>query len=121
MIYGEHLMKSPLILGIAFSVLAANAFAQPLMQSVAQNPVQQGVVKQLMAQDGSERTLNRVAQDGSERTLNRVAQDGSERTLNRVAQDGSERTLNRVVQDGSERTLNRVAQDGADHVMANRV
>lgn len=102
-------MKSPLILGIAFSVLAANAFAQPLMQSVAQNPVQQGVVKQLMAQDGSERTLNRVAQDGSEHTLNRVAQDGSERTLNRVAQDGSERALNRV------------AQDGADHVMANRV
>ena len=102
-------MKSQLILSIAFSALAANAFAQPLTQSAAQHQAPQAVLQHLMAEGGSDRVLHRVAQDGSERTLNRVAQDGSDRTLNRVAQDGSDRTLNRV------------AQDGSDHVMNNRV
>ena len=102
-------MKSQLILSIAFSVLAANAFAQPLTQSVDQHQAQQGVVKQLMAEGGSDRVLHRLAQDGSDRTMNRVAQDGSDRALNRVAQDGSDRTLIRV------------AQDGSDHVLNNRV
>ena len=75
-------MKSQLILSIAFSALAVNAFAQPLTQSVVQHATHPAVVKQLMAADGSDRVLNRVAQDGSDRTLNRVAQDGSDHVLN---------------------------------------
>ena len=74
-------MKTQIILSIAFSVLAANAFAD------VTHPTQQTshTASHMVAQDGSDRTLNRVAQDGSDRTLNRVAQDGSDHVLdNRV-------------------------------------
>lgn len=87
-------MKSQLILGVAFSALAAHAFAQPFSQSAAQNQAPHAVTQQLMAEGGSAHVLPHVAQERSERTLNRVAQDGSERTLIRVAEYGANHVLN---------------------------
>jgi hypothetical protein len=106
------LMKSPIILGLTFSLLAANVFAMPAAEHTPLGEI--APVSAIVL------PLNSLAEGGSDHVIkqDRFAQDGSERTLNRVAQDGSERTLNRVAQDGSERTLNRVAEDGSDHVRA---
>lgn len=86
-------MKSPLLLSLALSVLAANAFAQP----VSQQPIANAAVhqQQLIVEGGSDHVLkqDRFAEGGSDRTLqNRVAQDGSDHVLqNRVAEGGSDR------------------------------
>ncbi|WPP00450.1 hypothetical protein SFA35_03425 [Pseudomonas sp. HR96] len=90
-------MKRQILLSLAFSALAANAFAMPVAQ-----------------------THNMLAEGGSDHVIkqDRFTQEGSDRTLNRVAQDGSDRTLERLSQDGSDRTLDRLAQDGSDYVRA---
>lgn len=85
-------MKRQLFVSLAFSVLAANAFAQPVSQPVASAAVQE---QRLMVEGGSDRTLqNRVAEDGSDHVLqNRVAEDGSDhlpQNQDRVAEDGSD-------------------------------
>ncbi|MGC1330727.1 hypothetical protein [Pseudomonas sp.] len=85
-------MKRQLLLTLTLSVLAANVFAAGNVQQ----PVAQHSASVIVAQDGSDRTLNRVAQDGSDRTLNRVSLNASDRTSVLVAQDGSDRTLNRA-------------------------
>ena len=78
-------MKSQIILSIAFSVLAANAFANDTNPITHTHAAPSHVTTQY--------DTNRVAQDGSDRTLNRVVQNDSDRTLNRVAQDGSDYVL----------------------------
>ncbi|SFX33154.1 hypothetical protein SAMN03159390_01099, partial [Pseudomonas sp. NFACC49-2] len=67
-------MKRQVILSLAFSVLAANAFA------ASSHPI--------VAEGGSDRLIeNRVAEGGSDRLIeNRVAEGGSDRLIeNRVA------------------------------------
>ena len=68
-------MKRQVLLGIAFSVFAVNAFAATSAQPV-------------VAEGGSDRLIeSRVAEGGSDRLIeNRVAADGSDKLLqNRVA------------------------------------
>ncbi|QHD00513.1 hypothetical protein PspS04_09040 [Pseudomonas sp. S04] len=88
-------MKRHLILSLALSVLAANAFAADLAQPVT--AMQQPAV---IAEGGSDRLQqNRVAEGGSDRLQqNRVAEGGSDRLQqNRVAEGGSDRlTQNRA-------------------------
>lgn len=99
-------MKRQLFVSIAFSVLAANAFAQPISQPVANAAVQE---QHLIAEGGSDRTLrNRVAEDGSDhlpQNQNRVAEDGSDHLQqNRVANINSDSNLHeQLSQDGSDR------------------
>ena len=80
----EHtLMKRQLLLSIAFSVFAVNAFA-----ASSAHPV--------VAEGGSDRLIeNRVAEGGSDRLIeNRVAEGGSDRLIeNRVAEGGSDRLI----------------------------
>ncbi|MCI0998048.1 phage infection protein, partial [Pseudomonas corrugata] len=75
-------MKRQIILSLAFSVLAANAFA------ASSHPV--------VAEGGSDRLIeNRVAEGGSDRLIeNRVAEGGSDRLIEyRVAEGGSDRLI----------------------------
>lgn len=72
-------MKRQILLGLAFSVVAVNAFAHPLV-----------------AEGGAERLQgNRVAEGGAERLLERrVAEGGSDRLQERrLAEGGAERLL----------------------------
>jgi hypothetical protein len=109
----EHTtMKRQIILSIAFSVLAANAFA-----ASSAHPV--------IAEGGSDRLIeSRVAEGGSDRLIeNRVAEGGSDRLIeNRVAEGGSDRLIeNRVAEGGSDRLIeNRVAEGGSDRLTQNR-
>ncbi len=88
-------MKRHIILSLAFSVMAANAFAGNLAQPVtaAQQPA-------VIAEGGSDRLQqNRIVEGGSDRLQqNRVAEGGSDRLQqNRVAEGGSDRlTQNRA-------------------------
>ena len=61
-------MKRQILLSLAFSVLAANAFAHPVV-----------------AEGGADRLIeNRVAESGSDRLIeNRVAEGGSDRLIER--------------------------------------
>jgi hypothetical protein len=91
--HSEHtIMKRQILLSLAFSVLAANAFAHPVV-----------------AEGGSDRLIeNRVAEGGSDRLMeNRVAEGGSDRLLEkRVAEGGSDRLMeNRVAEGGSDRLM----------------
>lgn len=133
-------MNSKLILGLAFSLVTAHAFAlpetqpQPLLgeakggsEVLKENGFDRTPLGGGLAEGGSDHVLerDRVAEDGFDRTrTNQVAEDGYDRTLeNRVAEDGSDRTgVNRVAEGGYDRTLeNRVAEDGFDRTGANRV
>jgi len=103
-------MKRQLILSIAFSVLAANAFAASHSHDA-------------LAADGSDRTPGvQVAADGSDRTPGvQVAADGSDRLKgNQVAADGSDRLKgNQVAEGGSDRLQqNRVALNPANAVIS---
>ncbi|NWB05271.1 hypothetical protein HX861_28290 [Pseudomonas gingeri] len=70
-------MKRQLFLGLAFSVLAVNAFAATSAQPVAAH------TQQAVAEGGSDRLLERrVAEGGSDRLLERrVAEGGSDRLI----------------------------------------
>ena len=75
-------MKRQIILGLAFSVLAANVFAASQVQVVTTSQHQP-----VIAEGGSDRLQqNRVAEGGSDRLQqNRVAEGGSDRlTQNRA-------------------------------------
>nr|WP_256581595.1 hypothetical protein [Pseudomonas sp. GW456-11-11-14-TSB2] len=110
----EHtIMKRQILLSIAFSVFAVNAFA-----ASSAHPV--------VAEGGSDRLIeSRVAEGGSDRLIeNRVAEGGSDRLIeNRVAEGGSDRLIeNRVAEGGSDRLIeNRVAEGGSDRLIENRV
>ena len=134
-------MNSKLILGLAFSLVTAHAFAlpetqpQPLLgeakggsEVLKENGFDRTPLGGGLAEGGSDHVLerDRVAEDGFDRTrTNQVAEDGYDRTLeNRVAEDGSDRTgVNRVAEGGSDRLLERfrVAEDGYDRTLENRV
>ncbi|CAI8742039.1 exported hypothetical protein [Pseudomonas sp. IT-P171] len=76
-------MKRQILLSIAFSVFAVNAFA-----ASSAHPV--------VAEGGSDRLIeSRVAEGGSDRLIeNRVAEGGSDRLIeNRVAEGGSDRLI----------------------------
>ena len=75
-------MKRPLILAIALATLTANAaFAAPRVESIALRGAQQ-----LIASDGSDRTLERLRKTQAPRVQEerRVADNGSERTVDRL-------------------------------------
>lgn len=76
-------MKRQIILSIAFSVLAAIAFAA-------------SSAKQVLAEGGSDRLIeSRVAEGGSDRLIqNRVAEGGADRLAERrLAEGGSDRLI----------------------------
>jgi hypothetical protein len=109
----EHtIMKRQILLSIAFSVFAVNAFAASSVHPV-------------VAEGGSDRLIeSRVAEGGSDRLIeNRVAEGGSDRLIeNRVAEGGSDRLIeNRVAEGGSDRLIeNRVAEGGSDRLIESR-
>ncbi|MNF89304.1 hypothetical protein D3C85_590410 [compost metagenome] len=75
-------MKRQIILSLAFSVLAANAFAASQAQPAIDTQLQPVIVE-----GGSDRLIqNRIAEGGSDRLQqNRVAEGGSDRlTQNRA-------------------------------------
>ncbi len=74
-------MKRQLLLSLTLSVLAANAFALPLVAPHNQ------LNAMAVAESGSDRTgANRIAADGSDHTgANRIAESGADRTgANRI-------------------------------------
>ena len=75
-------MKRQILLSLAFSVLAANAFAHPV---VAEGRVAEGGADRLQG--------NRVAEGGSDRLLDRrVAEGGADRLQERgLAEGGADR------------------------------
>ena len=80
-------MKSQLLLSLAFSVLAANAFAATSHNAIAEGGSDR-LIESRIAADGSDRLKgNQIAADGSDRLKgNQVAADGSDRLQqNRVA------------------------------------
>ncbi|VVN76413.1 hypothetical protein PS685_05321 [Pseudomonas fluorescens] len=93
-------MKRQVLLSIAFSVFAVNAFAATSAYPVVVEGGSDRLIESRVAEGGSDRLIeNRVAADGSDRLIeNRVAADGSDRLIeNRVAADGSDRLIeNRV-------------------------
>lgn len=80
-------MKTQLLLSLALSVLAANAFAVPIDNPsplLGESKASQNVRPQdrHVAEGGAERLLRlRVAEDGAERTGLRVAEGGADRLL----------------------------------------
>ena len=83
-------MKRQLFLGLAFSVLAVNAFAASSAQPVVAH------TQQAVAEGGSDRLIDRrVAEGGSDRLIDRrVAEGGSDRLIDRrVAEGGSDRLI----------------------------
>ncbi|MDR9749981.1 hypothetical protein RG836_00845 [Pseudomonas sp. SZMC_28357] len=92
-------MKRQIILSIAFSLFAVNAFA--------------ATSRTMIAEGGSDRLIeSRVAADGSDHLkANSIAADGSDRLKgNQVAADGSDRLKG-----------NQVAEGGSDRLQQNRV
>lgn len=82
-------MKRPLILAIALATLTANAaFAAPRVESIALRGAQQ-----LIASDGSDRTLERLRKTQAPRVQEerRVAESGSEQTIDRLHRDMTSR------------------------------
>jgi hypothetical protein len=109
----EHtIMKRQVLLSIAFSVFAVNAFAATSTQPV-------------VAEGGSDRLIeSRVAEGGSDRLLERrVAEGGSDRLQERrVAEGGSDRLQERRVAEGGSDRLQerRVAEGGSDRLIESR-
>jgi len=127
-------MKRTLVLGLALSVLAANAaFAGARQES----PVLNASQVQMLVQDGAERTLDqqqkqldaaqaRIAENGSSQSVDRlheemsVAENGSHQTVDRlhkelgVAENGSSQSVDRlheemsVAENGSSQTIDRL-------------
>ncbi|MGH8354905.1 MAG: hypothetical protein ACRERY_15475 [Pseudomonas sp.] len=120
-------MKTQLLLSLALSVLAANAFAvpsdnpQPLLGESKASPNVRPQDRHV-TEGGADRLLQRlrVAEGGAERTGLRVAEDGADRTGLRVAEDGADRTGLRVAEDGADRTGLRVAEGGAERLLEQR-
>ncbi|HEK4016551.1 TPA: hypothetical protein SLU73_002109 [Pseudomonas aeruginosa] len=101
-------MKRPLILAIALATLTANAaFAAPRVESIALRGAQQ-----LIASDGSDRTLERLRKIQAPRVQEerRIAESGSERTIDRLHRDMSSREV-RLAENGSEQTVDRLHKD----------
>jgi hypothetical protein len=123
----EHtIMKRQILLSIAFSVFAVNAFAATSAHPVVAEGGSDRLIESRVAEGGSDRLIeNRVAEGGSDRLIeNRVAEGGSDRLIeNRVAEGGSDRLIeNRVAEGGSDRLIeNRVAEGGSDRLIENRV
>jgi hypothetical protein len=95
----QPIMKRQLLLSLALSVLAANAFALPAAeQATPQVKASHSVFTQTLAEGGSDRLIerNKVAADGYDRTPQgqSVAEDGYDRTPQgqNVAEDGYDRT-----------------------------
>lgn len=122
-------MKRTLVLGLALSVLAANAAFAGAQQ---ESPVVNASHVQMLVQDGAERTLDqqqkqldaakaRIAENGSSQSIDRlhkqlgVAENGSSQTVDRLHKDMS------VAENGSSQTIDRlhgnmVAESGGDTV-----
>ncbi|MEN1583984.1 hypothetical protein [Pseudomonas aeruginosa] len=101
-------MKRPLILAIALATLNANAaFAAPRVESIALRGAQQ-----LIASDGSDRTLERLRKTQAPRVQEerRVAESGSEQTIDRLHRDMTSREA-RLAENGSEQTVDRLHKD----------
>lgn len=101
-------MKRPLILAIALATLAANAaFAAPRVESVALRGAQQ-----MIASDGSDRTLERLRKTQAPRVQEerRIAESGSEQTVDRLHKDLGRADL-RLADNGSERTVERLHRE----------
>ncbi len=101
-------MKRPLILAIALATLTANAaFAAPRVESIALRGAQQ-----LIASDGSDRTLERLRKTQAPRVQEerRVAESGSEQTIDRLHRDMTSREA-RLAENGSEQTVDRLHKD----------
>ncbi|MHB9799481.1 phage infection protein [Pseudomonas sp. MT3] len=108
-------MKRQIALSLALtSLMTANAvFAAPAILTPAAQP-------QIIAQDGSDRTIDRlhkqmgeevrVADNGTERTIDRLHKQMSEEA--RVAANGSEHTIDRLHQEMNQA---RVAENGSEH------
>jgi hypothetical protein len=122
----EHtIMKRQILLSIAFSVFAVNAFAASSAHPVVAEGGSDRLIESRVAEGGSDRLIeNRVAEGGSDRLIeNRVAEGGSDRLIeNRVAEGGSDRLIeNRVAEGGSDRLIeNRVAEGGSDRLIESR-
>lgn len=108
-------MKRQIALSLALTSLmtASAVFAAPAIMTPAAQPQ--------IAQDGSERTIDRlhqrqaaevrVAENGSDRTIDRLHKDMEQ---SRVADNGSERTIDRLHKDMEQ---NRVAENGSEHTI----
>ncbi|WP_337678447.1 hypothetical protein [Pseudomonas lactis] len=112
--FPEHTtMNRQAILGFAFSILAANVFADSATQSI------------ITASGSAPLSQNSVAEGGADRLNdNRVAEGGADRLNdNRVAEGGADRLNdNRVAEGGADRLNdNRVAEGGADRLNEGRV
>jgi len=122
----EHkIMKRQILLSIAFSVFAVNAFAAPHTRTMIAEGGSDRLIESRVAEGGSDRLIeNRVAEGGSDRLIEkRVAEGGSDRLIeNRVAEGGSDRLIeNRVAEGGSDRLIeNRVAEGGSDRLIESR-
>jgi hypothetical protein len=123
----QPIMKRQLLLSLALSVLAANAFALPAAeQATPQVKASHSVFTQTLAEGGSDRLIerNKVASDGYDRTPQgqSVAEDGYDRTPQgqNVAEDGYDRTPQgqNVAEDGYDRTPQgqNVAEGGRDRL-----
>jgi hypothetical protein len=79
-------MKRQTILGIAFSVLAVNAFAATPAHTLVAEGGSDKLIESRLAEGGSDRLLERrVAEGGSDRLLERrVAEGGSDRRWSAV-------------------------------------